>query len=178
MNGVVGMTAVNGVNYTITVTGLQTFTIGVNTTSFGAYVSGGVVTPNLRNITVSINDYPDNYSVVFVNPPQQVVGITATWNTISTNFISPAAISAYAQPAIISYINGITVGQPLNLLDMQGVFQQSVASVLPASLLISLTFVVTINGVVTAPESGTQIIVGDPESYFYTTAGNVSVVQL
>jgi hypothetical protein len=178
MNGVVGMTAVNGVNYTITVTGLQTFTLGVNTTSFGAYVSGGVVTPNLRNITVSINDYPDNYSIVFVNPPQQVVGITATWNTISTNFISPAAISAYAQPAIINYINAITVGQPLNLLDMQGIFQTAVASVLPASLMISLTFVVTINGTVTAPESGTQIIVGDPESYFYTTAADVSVVQL
>jgi hypothetical protein len=178
ITGIVGMTALNGVALTITVTGLESFTIGVDTTSYATYVSGGVILPNPRNISVSINDYPDTYVIPFVNPPQQVVGITATWNTISTNYISPAAISSYAQPPMIAYVNAITVGQPLNLLDLQGIFQTAVAPILPASLLISLTFVVTIDSVVTAPESGTQIIVGDPESYFFTTAADISIVQL
>jgi hypothetical protein len=178
INGIVGMTALNGVNLTITVLSLTSFSVGENTTSFGAYVSGGVVTPNLRNITVSINDYPNTYTVPFVNPPQQVVGLTATWNTISSNFVAPAAVASLAQPAMVAYINNITVGQPLNLLDLQGIFQTAVASILPAQLLISLTFLVTVNGVITAPESGTDIIVGDLESSFSTTAAAISVVQL
>lgn len=177
INDVVGMTAINGVSLTITVLTATTFSVGVDTTSYGAYVSGGVVTPNLRNIQVSINDYPDTYEVIFVNPPQQVVGMTITWNTISTNFISPAAISSYAQTPLVAYINNITVGNPLNLLDMQQIFQNAIASVLPAQLLISLTFVVTVNGITTAPESGTMIIVGDPESYWSTTAASIIIEQ-
>jgi len=175
--GVVGTMAslVNG-TFTATVTGPETFSIPVNTTG-DTYTSGGVVSPNLRNVTVSINDYPDTYSVVFVVPTQQVVGVTATWNTISTNFISPAAISSYATPAMLAYINGITVGQPLNLLDLQQTFQNAITSILPPQLLISLTFNITINGTATTPESGTSIITGDPESYFFTTAADISVVQ-
>jgi hypothetical protein len=177
ITGIEGMTELNGENLTVTVTGLESFSIGVNTTGYTAYTSGGVISPNPRNNNISINDYPDTYTIPFVTPPQQVVGITATWNTISSNYISPAAISAYAQPAMIAYVNGITVGQPLNLLDLQGIFQSSVASILPSSLLISLTFVVTINGVVTSPQEGSQIIVGDAESYFYTTAADITIVQ-
>ncbi len=41
ISGVVGMTQVNGKTYEITVTGANTFTIGVDTTSYTAYVSGG-----------------------------------------------------------------------------------------------------------------------------------------
>lgn len=178
MNGVVGMTAVNGVNYTATVTGLQTFSIGVNTSGFGAYVSGGIVTPNLRNVSVNINDYPNTYNVIYVTPPQQVVTVTASWNTTSTNFVNPSAVSSYAQPAMIAYINSITVGQPLNLLELQQVFQNSISSILPSQYLSVLTFAVSINGVPTSPTAGTSVIPGDPESYFFTSAANVSVVQI
>jgi hypothetical protein len=41
LTGVVGMTAVNGLVFTITVTAANKFTLGVNTTGYGAYVSGG-----------------------------------------------------------------------------------------------------------------------------------------
>jgi hypothetical protein len=177
MNGVVGMTAVNGVNYTITVIDQTHFSIGVDTTSFGTYVSGGVLTPNLRNVTVSINDYPNTYQVTYVTPPQQVVSVTATWNSISTNFVDPSAVSSYAQPAIVNYINSITVGQPLNLLELQQVFQNAIASILPSQFLSKLSFSVNVNGIPTSPSSGTSVIPGDPESYFFTTAGNVTVVQ-
>lgn len=177
VTGVVGMSGINGVNLTITVINLTSFSIGINTTGSGTYVSGGTITPNLRNVSVSINDYPDTYLVTYVNPPQQVVGITATWNTISTNFISPAAISQLATPALVSYINAITVGQPINLLLMSEIFQQAIATVLPTSLLDKLVFVVTVDGTVTSPSAGTSIIPGDPESYFFTTAAGISVVQ-
>lgn len=43
VEGVVGMTQLNGNKYFITSTGANTFTIGVDTTAFGAYVSGGTV---------------------------------------------------------------------------------------------------------------------------------------
>ena len=72
LNDVVGMTAVNDNTYTVTVTGEKTFSLGVDTSAYGAYVSGGVCTPNDRNEEVSIYDFPDSYQVRFVRPPQQV----------------------------------------------------------------------------------------------------------
>ena len=47
INGVVGMTEVNGKTYKITVTGANTFTIGIDTTSYTAYVSGGTWQTNV-----------------------------------------------------------------------------------------------------------------------------------
>lgn len=41
--GVTGMTEVNNQIFTITVTGLNTFTIGIDTTAFGAYAGAGTV---------------------------------------------------------------------------------------------------------------------------------------
>lgn len=51
INGVVGMTQLNGNTYTITVTGVNTFTLnGVDSTGFSAYVSGGTWTsPSATN---------------------------------------------------------------------------------------------------------------------------------
>lgn len=43
ITGVVGMTQVNGAQYTATVINGTTFSIGVDTTAYGAYVSGGTV---------------------------------------------------------------------------------------------------------------------------------------
>ncbi len=130
-----------------------------------------------RNVTVTINDPPNTYSIVFVNPPQQVVTVASTWNTTLANFTAGAQVDQLAAPAIQSYINSITVGQPINLLEMTATFQSAVASVLPALNLTSLAFVVTINGTVTNPNAGTNIIPSDPESYFYASASGVTVVQ-
>lgn len=43
-SGIVGMTALNAGTYTIIVISPTTFSVGVDTTGFGAYVSGGTVT--------------------------------------------------------------------------------------------------------------------------------------
>jgi hypothetical protein len=177
INGVVGMTAVNGGSFTITVLTQTTFSLGVNTTSYGAYVSGGVVTPNLRNVVVSINDYPDTYNIPFVNPPQQSVTMTVTWNTTAINFVSQAAVAQLAAPALIAYVNALPVGTPINLFELQTTFQNAVASILPAQLITRMVFAVNINGISVPPASGTGIIAGDPESYFYAAPTAITVTQ-
>jgi hypothetical protein len=175
--GVVGMTGANGGPYTVTVITEKTFTFGVNTSGFGAYVSGGVVTPNSRNITVAINDYPDTYTIPFVNPPEQTVLLTATWNTTATYSVSADAVAQLVLQPLTDYINGIFVGAPINILSLESVFRAAIASVLPPELLTRIVFEVTINGVVTNPTSGTVIVPGDPESYFFTQPSNITVIQ-
>ena len=164
-------------NYTITVIDQTSFSIGVDTTAFGAYTGNGVISPNLRNIVVSIDDFPDTYQITYVNPPLQTVGMAVTWNTISTNFIAPSAVSQLAAPALAAYINSIYVGQPINVLELQSVFQLAVATVVPTPLLSRLIFSVTINGFVVAPDVGTGLIYGDSQSYFETSQSDIVVIQ-
>jgi hypothetical protein len=126
---------------------------------------------------VSITDYPDVYNITFINPPLQTVAVVCTWNTTATNYVSSAAVAQLGSPAIVGYINGLPVGSPINLFELQNVFQSAVSSVLDPNLLTRLVFTVSINGIGTAPLSGTGIVVGDPESYFSTSTTAVSVVQ-
>jgi hypothetical protein len=171
--------AYNFTNQTATVISNKTFSVPINATGFGAYTSGGIVTPNLRNATGLIIDFPDVYSVPFVSPPQQLVLVTVTWNTTATNFVNTTAIQQLGAPALAAYINSLFVGVPMNQNDMRDAFRNACATALAPSLMTRLVFTVTIAGVVTAPNSGTDIIVGDPESYFFTdpAGANITVVQ-
>jgi len=170
------VTAWNG-NYTIIVLTETTFSLGVNTTAFAAYAGGGVCSPVLPNVSVSLNDYPDTYSVPFINPPQQTVAVSVTWNTTSANYVNPAAVAQLTIPAIVDYVNSIAAGQPINILEMTAAFQAAVAATLPLQLLTRLVFAVSINGVGTAPTAGTYIIPGDPISYFETNNTLITVNQ-
>jgi len=162
--------------YTATILTENTFSIPLNATSL-TYTSGGVVTPNLRNVSVSINDYPDTYNIIYVNPPAQTVSMTVTWNTISTNLINPSSVASLAAPAIATYINAISVGQPINIFDLQEAFQLAVASILPSNQISKITPSIFINGVSTAPVSGTFLVYGDPESYFVTNISLITITQ-
>jgi hypothetical protein len=177
INGATGLTALNGLNLTATVLSATTFSIGGDTTGDGAYTGNGVLTPNFRNVYVNILDYPDTYGIVFVNPPQQVVTMTVTWNTIATNYVNPSTIAQAAQPAIVDYINNIIVGQPINTFVMASVFQTAVSGIIPAQLLTRLLFAVDINGIGISPISGTGEIPGDPESYLYAVASGITIEQ-
>ena len=177
ISGIVGMTELNNIPLTITVLSETTFSIGVNTSTYTAYVSGGVVTPNYRNITATVVDFPDSYSMLFVNPPQQTVTMSVTWNTTMVNAVSNSTISQLAAPALISYVNTLTVGQPMNLFQIQQTFANAVAESLNPEFLTRMLFSVYINNVLTAPESGTGIIAGDPESYFYASASAITIAQ-
>lgn len=130
-----------------------------------------------RNTSVTITDSPNSYTITFVNPPQQVAGVTTAWNTNLPNFTAGAQVNQLGSTAIQNYINGIQVGQPLNIFAMEAAFHQAVASVLPTSNLTRIVFSVTVNGTPVSPETGTGIIASDPESYFFVTPSGVSVSQ-
>ena len=169
--------AYNVTGATATVIDEKTFSYGVNTSGFATYVGSAVLTPNNRNISVSINDYPDSYNIPFVSPPQQTVAVTLTWNTNEPNFVSQNAVAQTSAPALAAYINGITVGQPINVFQMEDVFKTSVASIIDPNFITRMVFAVSINGVLTAVTSGTNVVPGDPESYFFTTSSAITVTQ-
>jgi hypothetical protein len=189
--------AYNG-TYVCTVTGANTFTVlkGVdpgtfvfnplgqlnagynqfNGTLVPAYVDNGIVLgPNTRNVTVSIQDYPDTYTFPFVNPPEQSVHVVVTWNTITTNIVSPIAVAQAVQPMIADYINSVVVGKPMNLLQMQDAFHDAVENLLTVNLISSLTFDVSLNGIPVSPVG--QLIFGDPESFFFAEPSDITVVK-
>lgn len=177
INGATGISGINGINLVVTVITQTSFSIGINTTTSGTYTGNGVVTPNYRNVVTNIYDYPDTYAVPFVIPPQQTVSMVVTWNTLSTAFVSAVAVASAAQPALAQYVNSLPVGQPMNLFEMQAAFQTATASLIPPALLTRMVFAVSINGIGVAPETGTGIIAGDPESFFKTTAASITVTQ-
>lgn len=163
--------------FTATVFSPTQFSTGIDTSGDAAYVSGGTVTPNARNVSITIADYPDSYVIPFVAPPQQTVTITATWNTSQSNFVGAAAVAQLVQPALVAYVNAIGVGQPILVYQLEATFAAAVASLLPANLITRMVFAVSINGVGVAAESGTGIIIGDPEGYYYATAAGITVTQ-
>lgn len=149
----------------------------VDTTSTTPWVSGGVVTPNFRNQDITIIDYPNTYVIPFAIPPPQLVTMTVTWNTTSTNFVSEAAIAQMAAPALATYINSLQQGAPINELEMNAVFRRATASILPPAQISKLTYSVAIDGVGVSPEGGTDLIFGDAQSFLSATENGISVVQ-
>jgi hypothetical protein len=172
-----GMTAINNIPLTIVVLTATTFSCGINTTSFGTYTGGGIVTPNARNITVSIWDYPDTYQITFVNPPMQTVTMTVGWNTSSVNFVSDAMVAQLTIPAIVDYINNIEVGLPISTYELDAIFLQAIGPVLDPRLIIKMIWAISINGIGVSPTGTTGVIYGDPESYFLTNSTGVSVAR-
>lgn len=155
----------------------DTFSMAIDTTGYPTYIDQGVVTPNSRNIAVSVNDYPDTYVIPFVSPPQQIVDIALTWNTTAPNIVSDAAMAQAGAPALADYVNGIYAGQPMNLFELERTFQSATAGIIPSSLLTRMVFAVSINGVGVAPEAGTGIIKGDPQSYFATNSSRITITR-
>jgi hypothetical protein len=172
-----GMTQINGLALTIVVLSPNSFSCGVNTTAFGTYTSGGIISPNYRNINVSIWDYPDHYNITFINPPMQVVTMTVGWNTSSLNFVSDAMVAQLVTPAVVDYVNNIEVGMPISIYELDAIFLQAVAPVLDPRLLIKITWAVAINGIGTLPTGTSGVIYGDTESYLLTSSTGVSVVR-
>lgn len=177
INGATGMSGVNGIGFPITVVSQSSFTIPLNATALGTYTGNGIVTPNFRNVTTNIFEYPDTYTIPSVIPPSQSVALVVTWNTTSTDFVSETAVASAAQGPLANYINGVAVGQPMNVFELNAVFQSAVSLLVPTELLTTIIFNVSINGVGVLPVTGTGIINGDPESYFLTTTALITVNQ-
>lgn len=164
-------------SYTVASVTATTITTTTNGSGFGAYTSGATLNPNPRNVSVSLFQNPNTYSIKFVNPPQQVVAIAVTWNTTLPSFTAGMSVAQLAAPALQSYINSVPVGQPINELEMTAVFQNAVSSVIAPQNVTTLQFAVTINGVSASPSAGTSIIASDPESYFFASASAITITQ-
>jgi hypothetical protein len=130
-----------------------------------------------RNVTKGVISYPDVYQVTFVVPVAQVVDINVVWGTTAENIVSATAVAQQASAALADYVNGIQVGQYMNLYELQSVFQVAVASAVPPALLTKINFTVYVDGIIVPPTVGTGIIAGDSEGYFTTSASNISVLQ-
>lgn len=135
----------------------------------------GSTTDENRNIAATINNYPDFYSVLFVNPPAQTVEIVVTWNTNNANFVSDSAVSALAKTAINEYINSLPVTSQINIIKMQCIFKEAVKLVIDDSFLSRLNFVVKIDGNIQQPDGGGELISGDFEGYFITDESKIIV---
>lgn len=134
-------------------------------------------TTTLRNVTATIYDAPDQYQVVYVNPPQQTVLIACTWNTNLPSYTAASAVNQLIIGAEAAYVNSVVVGQGINLLVLQEQVQSAISSVLNPVNLTTLQFAVTINGVLTPPTAGTSVIPSDPESYMFCSATGATSAQ-
>lgn len=130
-----------------------------------------------RNITVTLNNYPDKYNITFVNPVNQSVNLNVSWNTTLTNFISDQSVATLAKNALYTYINSLYCGDAINVIEMQTAFQLAVADIIPAQYISKIDFQVYIDSILTAPDTGTGLIFGDPEGYFYIITTNINVVR-
>lgn len=148
-----------------------------NTTSLTPWAAGGVVSPNFRNITPTIIDYPNSYVIPFAVPAQQTVTMTITWDTTSPDFVSEAAVAQVIAPAIADYVNTIQQGQPINELSMNAVFQKAVSGILDTSLISNIAYAVSIDGVGVSPVGGTSLVYGDPQSFLFAVSTGINVVQ-
>ncbi|QIU88290.1 baseplate J/gp47 family protein [Yokenella regensburgei] len=125
--------------------------------------------------TVQIDSYPDSYQLPFVVPTSQAASVFITWNTASTKYIDPAGMSKAVQQNVVDYINGIAVGQPINILQIQEIFLESVQGLVPPSLVSMIDIQVGINGTIVPPETGSSLVYGDTYSYFTTSTAQIQV---
>ena len=131
------------------------------------------------DVTVSLVDPPNTYNIKFVAAATQTVAVTETWNTTLTSFTGGGAFAGLVQPSHVAYINALPIGQAINELELNGLFQNAVSGLLAPDLLTRLVYSVSINGTVTPPGTGTSIVSGDAESDFFTAldGSGITVTQ-
>jgi hypothetical protein len=177
ITGVIGIPSINNNPQPITVIDAHNFSMPLSTVNANKYQSGGVVTPNPINNIVTIYDYPDSYAIPYVIPPQETVTMVVTWASDSPNYVSQVAMSQAAVPALTQYINSLPAGTtPINLNVLTEVFLDSIDTIVPPESIISLIFNISIDGIGVLAAPGTQVIYGDPFSYFYTSEDGTGIV--
>lgn len=133
-------------------------------------------TPEQAN--VQIYDYPDEYTVPFIVPSSQTVGITLQWSSTQRSFIDSSAVEVTARGAIASYINSITTGDPINLFQLQEIFINAITKLVERQFISAVNITVAINGKTQPPAEGTQLVYGQTYAYFTTTAQQVVITRV
>jgi uncharacterized protein (TIGR02217 family) len=115
-----GMTQVNNVYYTITVTGVDTFTIGVNTSGYGAYTSGGsaikygITQTNPVRVNADAHGFT-NGQVIYLNGAggmTEVNGIAFTITNVATNYFELSGINGTSYTAYTGSASAYKYPQP------------------------------------------------------------------
>jgi hypothetical protein len=131
-----------------------------------------------RNIVATITDYPNTYTIRWVNPVPQTLTLAVTWDTSFPGFVAGDEVNSQTQIAFAQYINSIPVGQPINLLQMTSIFQSANANLLTIDQIDYINFSAQINGNPVASPTGTNLILSlDDESYFTATTSAITVTQ-
>ncbi|HDL8512323.1 baseplate J/gp47 family protein [Yersinia enterocolitica] len=125
--------------------------------------------------TVSLTVSPDVYQIPYVIPTSQNVIVIITWNTVSESYVDPAGISMAVQQNVADYINAIEVGNPINLLQIQDIFRDSVKQLVDASLISMIDVQIGINGNIVSPTTGSSLVYGDTYAYFTTITSQIQV---
>jgi hypothetical protein len=173
------ITNLNGGWYQVTFVDLNNIHIPADSTAWPAYTGGGDLSPNPINAPTSVVDYPDTYTINFVNPPPERVRLTVNWRTAYTNYVSQASVASVVAPALASYINSIPVGKsPINIYDMTTIFLDVTSSLMPSDSVTVLEFTVIVDGVSVAPDPGTGAIYGDPYMFFLTSVADIVVTEI
>ena len=133
---------------------------------------------SVRNQLIPIIDYPDTYWILFVVPVQQTVTITCNWSTIAPNFTANSSVQTAVATAWANYINSIAVGQDINTYELNQIFLDTVAQFVNPGFISALTITVSINGSVIAPLSGTGLVQGDQEGYFYCSSSGIVLTRV
>ncbi|WP_336284227.1 baseplate J/gp47 family protein [Citrobacter arsenatis] len=133
----------------------------------------GETPPN--SVTVTIQDYPDQYDIPYIIPSSQAVTVILTWNTTSLNAVNPDSVAAIAKPLIIEYINSLSVGEPVNIYQIQTVFLGVMALIINPTQVSMIDIQIGINGVIVPPDEGTDLVYGDRYGYFTTDSSHVTV---
>ncbi|MDI2113090.1 baseplate J/gp47 family protein [Commensalibacter nepenthis] len=155
----------------------NSFSIPVDTTNFSDYTGGLILNQNIRNRSIILRDGVDSYTIPFVVPLQQQVEVQLIWNTDVESSLYVGAISNTTIPLIVQYINGISIGDSINLYEVEKIFLEGVNQVVNQNLVTNIEILIFIDGVQQEPLPKENIIRGDPQSYFYTTEEKIVVTD-
>ncbi|EAW1174392.1 hypothetical protein S922_22940 [Salmonella enterica subsp. enterica] len=128
-----------------------------------------------ESVTVTIQDYPDEYNIPYIIPASQIASIILTWNTAALNAVNPDTVSTLAKPLIVEYINSLAVGEPVNIYQIQTIFLAIMTTMVNPTQVSLIDVQVGINGAIVLPEEGTDLVYGDTYGYFTADASHVTV---
>ncbi|MCS4265034.1 baseplate J/gp47 family protein [Serratia sp. BIGb0163] len=129
------------------------------------------------SITVTITDYPDQYSIPIILPTSQMVTLILTWNIRVTELLDPDSVSSATTAQLVEYINGIPIGEPINTYQVESIFLSAISPLINPSQVSLIEISIGINGVIVPPAPGTGLVYGGEYSYFTTDSSHVTVQQ-
>lgn len=172
--GATGITSINGTRVATVINDNQ-FSINVDTTGSDTYTGGGFLSNDARLQSITIYDGPNSYTIPYIIPLTQLIGVSMTWNAPASAAASQELISGISVPAIVNYINTLATGSPINLMAMRYAIQSAMTGSIDISTISRLELSVTLDGTPVDPPTGSYLVSTDSLSYSYTSASNVSV---